>query len=133
VVAMLFKYALLLAALEQEILALTLVIACVVGRFLATVYVATAPYAREQGMAAGFDISPYTMAILAQGALIVMVAFMLLGVLPTLVMMVMLGLWLLWWRRHWMRYIGGYTGDCLGATIEIAECLTLLAMVWAMP
>ena len=33
---------------------------------------------------------------------------------------------LLWWRRVWQKMIGGFTGDVLGAYIEMAECSVLL-------
>ncbi len=35
---------------------------------------------------------------------------------------------LIWWRAVWVRMIGGFTGDVLGAYIEMSECLLLLIM-----
>lgn len=37
---------------------------------------------------------------------------------------------LVWWRQVWIKMIGGYTGDVLGAYIEMAECTILLTICY---
>jgi adenosylcobinamide-GDP ribazoletransferase len=32
-------------------------------------------------------------------------------------------------RQYFVRWIDGYTGDCLGATEQIAECICLLTFL----
>jgi adenosylcobinamide-GDP ribazoletransferase len=68
------------------------------------------------------------------------------GLLPLLILSVFTGLWiylaflipllLVLWRlaRFFQKWIGGYTGDCLGATQQLAEVvvyLSFVSLLWA--
>ncbi|MDO6747955.1 adenosylcobinamide-GDP ribazoletransferase [Gilvimarinus sp. 1_MG-2023] len=50
----------------------------------------------------------------------VFTSFVLLGALTAL---------LIYWWRFWFTQIGGYTGDCLGALVELSELLLLILLV----
>lgn len=46
-----------------------------------------------------------------------------------LVLFVSLAALLVYWWRFWFHQIGGYTGDCLGALVELGELLVLILLV----
>lgn len=125
VLTLLAKFVLILAALQQQVL-FVLLFAPLFSRLMLGVYIALSPYARERGLAShtrgyrlglGFIVTT----LIAAAAAIIAV-----GVLTTLVIFsgVAMGLW--WWRGFWLRRINGYTGDTLGAFVELAELLVLL-------
>ncbi len=129
VLAMLLKVALVTAALQLELIGLALMGAPVAARLLAVIYMLLTPYARKQGIAAQIHLRPYRAAVLALAVLVLAMAFVTLGLAGGLLLLVMLGFWLFYWRRLWLKKVGGYTGDCVGALIEVAELLTLLVVV----
>ncbi|WP_339897715.1 adenosylcobinamide-GDP ribazoletransferase [uncultured Gilvimarinus sp.] len=51
------------------------------------------------------------------------------GFFVTAVLLLALVLLMLFWARLWQRQIGGYTGDCLGALVELSEALVLITLV----
>jgi len=75
---------------------------------------------------------------LSWGALLVAGLFALLPLywlpLPqTLLALLLVVLATVWMARHFVRWIGGYTGDCLGATQQVTEIAFYLGLAaqWA--
>ena len=100
-----------------------------VARFAASALSAALPYAREQGTGAALVSGGHRaerLAVALATALVVALACArlrgLLAVAAVVLVAVVMG-------RLALRRIGGVTGDVLGATIEIAECAALLALL----
>lgn len=99
-------------------------------RTLLILYVLSTDYARPGGMA---DLMKAHLSVRAATLVVALAALVALALLPldlAVLMLVLLGLLGWGWRRLWQRQIGGFTGDCLGALVELAELLLLL--VWAL-
>ena len=62
--------------------------------------------------------------ILGWGAALAIVAVF--GAVPTLLALIVVPVVVLYWQSR----LGGITGDCLGASIEVTETLLLFACVW---
>lgn len=128
VLLLLLKWTALWPLLNEDMGLHWLLLTPVIGRAAALLVMLTVPYVRTQGMAAGPSRH------LARQPTWVMLAVVGLAVVAVcrwpgaaVLVPVLAGLWL--WRRWMMRHIGGYTGDTLGATIELAEALWLTAAV----
>ena len=104
------------------------------SRLTATTVIRALPYAREDADAKAKPIAQG----ITTGQLAGATAF---GLLPLLALVAYTGLWiyllfliplaLLRWRLVWFfrKWLGGYTGDCLGATQQLAEVLLYLSFV----
>ena len=120
-------------------IALKFISAHCLSRWVATTLIATMPYARE-------DLDAKAKPI-AQGGIrgVPLVVATLFGLGPTLLLVALSGLWIyllfllpLWlvrWRlvRFFTKWLGGYTGDCLGATQQLTEVvvyLSYVSLVW---
>ena len=114
---------------SQTLVTSGLFIALVWSRFLAVVYILATPYARETGASAGLRINGYRYFIIIMGLVLVVSTVFVTTLAFVLALVSTLGVWLLWWQHQWIKKIGGYTGDCVGALIEIAELATLLVAV----
>lgn len=129
VLQLLLKAALLhslLTTLTGPELTLCLGFALVASRLSAAMYMQITPYAREQGLGLAMDRKNVWIDALQ------LIAVMLLLVCAGQIALALLGallvlLSLLLWRHFWQVRIAGYTGDCVGALIEIQETLLLLA------
>jgi adenosylcobinamide-GDP ribazoletransferase len=116
------------AALERalELGALGWTIAPVVGRFAATLCIASFPYAREAGLGSPFVGSAKAPA-LALGLLPLALVVYLLG--PATLVPAALGLaCALLLALRCQRLLSGLTGDVYGAAIELAELAVLLSV-----
>ncbi len=115
-------------------IALQYITAHSLSRFVAVTIIAALPYAREDADAKAKPI--------AQGITTGQVAVAaLFGLVPLLVLTACTGLWiyltflipllLVRWRlmRWFVKWLGGYTGDCLGATQQLAEGVVYLSFV----
>ncbi len=105
-----------------------------VSRFVAVTIIAALPYAREDAeskakpVAQGITGNQFAVAALF-------------GLLPLLALAVGTGQWkyllvllplalVRWWLMRWfVKWLGGYTGDCLGATQQLAEVVTYLSIL----
>lgn len=101
------------------------------SRFMAVCVMAALPYARdsEQGAKAKPVAAGVGQTELAIAALCGLAPLLLLGwrALPTL----LLAAGVTWVMARWFRRrLGGYTGDCLGGTQQVAELAILLAAAW---
>lgn len=99
-------------------------------RTLLLVYIVTTDYARPGGMADGLKAHLSVRASLWVVALATLVSLVVLPLDLAVLMLVLLGLLWWGWRHLWQRQIGGFTGDCLGALVELSELLLLF--VWAL-
>ena len=87
----------------------------------------TTPYVRPAGLGSGLKeqlSGPAAGWSLAASGLLLILALPLAQAMIWLVLLVAL-FW--WWRRAVIKRLGGFTGDCTGALIELAELLLLLA------
>ncbi len=109
--------------------AIALVLSVVWARLLAVVYMATTPYVSLQGMASGIDLVKSRAEIVIMTFAVILLSLFCLSVSVVIILALALVAWCFVWRRFWITRIGGYTGDCIGALIEIAEILALLVIV----
>ena len=127
VCVLLLKYVALLTLIrEGHNLIATLAILFTATRVLAVLYMATTPYVSAQGLVSGVNLERYRTAIFMLGLTLIVCILMVLPALSATALILVFALWCYWWRKFWVARIGGYTGDCLGALIEVAETAGLL-------
>ena len=128
VLALLGKFALLDSLSATEV-AVALVAGHAVSRFCAVSLMATMDYARDDESSKARPVA----ARLGIGALLFALVFAVLPlfflapeqVLPAVALAVLATLWLAAKCRRWL---GGYTGDCLGAVQQLAEIAIYLGL-----
>jgi adenosylcobinamide-GDP ribazoletransferase len=127
-ILILFLKVILLASLWPEI-GVSVLLALVVSRSAALVFIVTTPYsphARAAGLGAVLAAhTPKNIAVVIS-VLIVGGLFLWLPLMSWLVLLFGLGFVLLSWRRYWLKTLGGFVGDAVGALIEIIEVWLLL-------
>jgi adenosylcobinamide-GDP ribazoletransferase len=99
--------------------------ALMLPRLLASIYMLTTPYARTNGLATGLLKAMPKKIIIMTSALIIFFFLLLLPFATFVLIFFSLFLLLIVWRNFWIRRIGGFVGDCVGAVIEIGELLVL--------
>lgn len=122
-----------LNSLPTRIIPYALLFSHSMSRFVAVVMIFTLPYARDErdskakpvaeGISWGEFITAGIFAFLPM--ILLQEPVYLLAILPMVPVY-------LYFRRMFKRWIGGYTGDCLGATQQLAEVIAYLAIfaVW---
>lgn len=113
-----------LVEIDAALIAFSLIAGHTLSRLCATLVMAALDYVRDEGKAKPMatSIGPGSLAFAALTALLSLLP--LLFVLPvrqTLAGLVLAGLATLWLARMFKKQIGGYTGDCLGATQQLSE------------
>lgn len=101
------------------------------ARAAAGLYMATTVYRRTEGIAKNQAATRSRGAIVLATLVALVVCLGLLApargaLLAVIVTGVTAG-----WRRLWQGRIGGYTGDIVGAQIELVECIALAGLAWA--
>ena len=133
VLALLGKFV-LLTSLEPSLVPLALVAAHAFSRFCAMAVMAVMDYARDDDSSkvrAAVNRLSITSLLLATGfTLIPLVALPIFKALAGIAMAVVATLWLVSKFRRWL---GGYTGDCLGAVQQLAEIGMYLGMIIVWP
>ena len=109
-------------------LLLALLLSSIGSRFFVLVYMVTTPYVRKNGIAEKMAIYGRWPALVLLTIGLSVIAFLTTAPFTVICIILVLGLTLLWWRAIWLKKIGGYTGDCLGAFIELSESAALLAI-----
>jgi adenosylcobinamide-GDP ribazoletransferase len=106
-----------------------LLIAHVISRYAATIFIYTSRYVRENDDSKAKPVSKKMNA--GEFVLATLVGIAPLFLLPYLYwfFLIAIALCLLWFRRYLHKWIGGYTGDCLGAIQQVAEVLVYLVIV----
>lgn len=129
VMCLLLKASLLVELLQHGALVSGVLTAAVVSRALAGLYVAYTPYARKSGMASFILLDGKKTQIVIGAVICIAILAAFFSWLFVLVSGAVAGIFLFYWRRKWMNTIHGYTGDSVGALIEISETLVLLIIV----
>lgn len=119
----------LLPTLKGTILP-ALITALVLSRTLALALMASTPYVRSAGSASTLVAGLPKLRIYILAFFCGLSTFFFLPFAHALTLLILLTLLVFWWRRLWLRTIGGYVGDCVGALIELAEVLTLLVLCY---
>jgi adenosylcobinamide-GDP ribazoletransferase len=124
----LFLKVILIASLWPEV-GVSVLFALVVSRSAAVVFIVITPYsphARTAGL--GAVLAAYTSKNLALVISVVIVGglFLSLPFMSWLLLLLGLVLLLIVWRRYWLKTLGGFVGDAVGALIEIIEVWVLL-------
>lgn len=128
VLALLGKFT-LLNSLDATLLPIALIAAHAVSRFCATALLATMEYVREDALSKSKPLATR----LPPGALLVAFLFALCGLfgLPlhlALVACLLAALATFWLANKFRRWLGGYTGDCLGAVQQVSEIAFYLGL-----
>ena len=133
VLALLGKF-MLLVEMRETWLPAALIAGHAVSRCAATTLLASMAYVREDALAKAKPLATR----LSSGEMAVAAGFALLGLLllpplQALVACLLAALATLWMARLFRRWLGGYTGDCLGATQQVSEIAFYLGLVAALP
>jgi adenosylcobinamide-GDP ribazoletransferase len=129
VLALLGKFA-LLSALDAALVPLALIAGHALSRFCSTAMLATMDYVREDLLAKAKPLATR----LTAGEMLVALAFVLVSLaflpIPRAATGVVLSiLATLWLAARFRRWLGGYTGDCLGATQQVSELAFYLGLL----
>lgn len=132
IIVLLFKV-ILVASLWPNV-GLSVLAAIVMARTAALLFMISTPYtpyARSAGL--GLVITRYVskQAAIVVGLSVLLIAFLLLPLTSFLV--VLFGIFAVGfiWRRYWIKTIGGFVGDAVGALIEVVEVMVLLLLYCA--
>lgn len=130
---LLIKYTAIKALLLTELPIWVFIVPPLIGRSFLLLTLLTTPYIRAKGM--GQDHAQHLPRRSAQFILatIFIVVGWLLPIGNFLLLIVLLAGWGYKARQTIMQRLGGVTGDLLGATCEITELITLIALAWSMP
>jgi len=133
VLALLGKFT-VLAALSGALVPLALVAGHALSRLCATALLATMDYVREDAQSKAKPLATR----LSAAALLVALGFVSAGLalLPlekALAGCVLAALVTLWLAAKFKRWLGGYTGDCLGATQQVSEIAFYLGLLASWP
>jgi adenosylcobinamide-GDP ribazoletransferase len=133
VLALLGKFA-LLSALDAALVPLALIAGHALSRFCSTVLLATMDYVREDLLAKAKPLATRLTSgemLVALGFVLVSLAFLPIPRAATGVVLAILAT--LWLAARFRRWLGGYTGDCLGATQQVSELAFYLGLLadWA--
>jgi adenosylcobinamide-GDP ribazoletransferase len=133
VLALLGKFA-LLSALDAALVPFALLAGLALSRFCATLLLATMDYVREDLLAKAKPLATR----LSPGALLVAFGFVMAGLslLPpekVAAGCLFAALATFWLAAKFRRWLGGYTGDCLGATQQVSEIAFYLGLLASWP
>jgi len=129
VLALLGKFT-LLAALDGALIPFALLAGHALSRFCSTVLLATMDYVREDLLSKARPLATR----LSTGEMLV-AAFFVLAALPLLPLekaitgCLLAALATVWLAAKFERWLGGYTGDCLGATQQVSEIAFYLGLL----
>jgi adenosylcobinamide-GDP ribazoletransferase len=129
VLALLGKFT-LLSALDGALIPFALLAGHALSRFCSTLLLASMDYVREDLLSKAKPLATR----LTPGALLVAALFSLLPLffLPlsnAVIGVLLAALATLWFARLFKRWLGGYTGDCLGATQQLSEIAFYLGLL----
>ncbi len=130
---LILKFSFLTSFINTEYALLVIVLSTTLSRLAALFFMSVTPYQSVNGLATSIQLSGYKTKIWIIASIgfcfLILATSFLFAILLLFVMVV----WVYYWRRYWVKKIGGYNGDCVGALIEVAEilclfvCLTVLS------
>lgn len=129
VMVLMLKLALLRTALETGSFYWALLAAPVGARLLALVYMMITPHIPDPVMGPPLNLRPFQPIVIGLALIGLLVVMAVMGRWAGTALVAVLALWLVYWQQKWHRLIGGYTRDCVGGLIEVAEVLVLLVVV----
>lgn len=133
VLALLGKF-MLLVEMNDVWLPAALVAGHAVSRFAATTLLSTMEYVRQDALSKAKPLATrLTPGELAAAAAFTAAGLLLLPPGQVLVACALAALATLWMASLFKRWLGGYTGDCLGATQQVAEIAFYLGLVARLP
>ena len=133
VLALLGKFT-LLASLDGDLVPLALLAGHALSRFCATVLLATMDYVREDLLSKAKPLATRLSAgemVVALGC--VLAALALLPLEKAVAGCVLAALATIWLAGKFKRWLGGYTGDCLGAVQQVSEIAFYLGLLAVWP
>lgn len=120
----------LLAALDPALVPFALLAGHAVSRFCATLLLATLDYVRDDLLAKAKPLATRLSAgALCCALLFVVFALALLPLEKAIAGCLLAGLVTFWLAAKFRRWLGGYTGDCLGATQQLSEIAFYLGLL----
>lgn len=133
VLALLGKFTLLTEMADAWVPA-ALVAGHAVSRFASTTLLSAMEYVREDTLSKAKPLATrLTPGEMATAALCTLAGLALLPPAQALAGCVLAALATLWMARYFRRWLGGYTGDCLGATQQVAEIAFYLGVAARLP
>ncbi|RKG55056.1 adenosylcobinamide-GDP ribazoletransferase [Acinetobacter cumulans] len=126
IIICLLKWSALYLLIQKQLYS-TLVLFPVLGRLAPMFLFLSTDYVREKGL--GSSMASYIPKKLAITIMVLLVLSSLYFSVLGLVAVLVTAFSLLYLRRKFKQRIGGITGDTVGASIEICECVSLLAFV----
>ncbi|MBX2844295.1 MAG: adenosylcobinamide-GDP ribazoletransferase [Flammeovirgaceae bacterium] len=119
-----------LSEIPENLLITSILVGHTVSRFLASSFIFTHQYVREDALSKAKPVAKK----LSYKNLFIAAFF---GISPLFIfpnltyLLVIIPLFIIkWWLgKYFIKWIGGYTGDCLGATQQISEIVILLSVI----
>jgi len=129
VLALLGKFV-LLTTLDAALVPLALLAGHAVSRFCSTVLLATMDYVREDLLAKAKPLATrLTTGEMLIAAFFVLMALALLPFKQAIAGCLLAAIATFWLAAKFRRWLGGYTGDCLGATQQVSEIAFYLGLL----
>ncbi|MFL0799543.1 MAG: adenosylcobinamide-GDP ribazoletransferase [Agarilytica sp.] len=129
---LILKFSLLSSFMHAEHTFLVLVVSTTTSRYAALFFMCVTPYQSVQGIASGIQLAGFKSKIWLIGGVFSFILLLLTSFWLVVLLFFVVSAWVYYWRRFWMKKIGGYNGDCVGALIEVAEVLCLFTYLTAL-
>lgn len=113
---------------SQTWILLPLVLSPMLARAAAQILMSISNYARMEGLVPPSN-STRNRELLPVAVIVAAVSFAVVPLPVAIGMACVLPALILFWRHLWQKSIGGYTGDCLGALVEMIELAVLILWV----
>ncbi|WP_020208471.1 adenosylcobinamide-GDP ribazoletransferase [Gilvimarinus chinensis] len=128
VLLLLVKFSALASMATSWQMVAALIIAPVIARTAILPFVALSEYARYEGKVPD-NLATNSQRLWLITLLMSALAVLTLGLVSATIVVAAVAALLVYWRALWQQQIGGYTGDCLGALVELTETLVLITLV----
>ncbi|MDQ2076736.1 adenosylcobinamide-GDP ribazoletransferase [Marinimicrobium sp. ABcell2] len=133
VLVLLAKWVLLAQLLEAQLLTFGVwLVLLTLPRAALLPYILFTRYARDEGLAQSLKNQLPTMPVLIAVLLTLALGIGVLTLPLAILSLVAVAVLTFLWRALWQKSIGGFTGDCLGALVELAELMLLLVITLAL-